>query len=46
MPKILTDENLQVICINAPKVSSDEDVEEADEVSVEPEIITEKNEEE
>lgn len=44
--KILTDENLQVICINAPKVSSDEDVEEADEVSVEPEIITEKNEEE
>ena len=34
--------------INAPKVidSSDEETEEADEVSTEPEVITEKNEEE
>jgi len=46
--KILSDENLQVISINAPKVidSSDEETEEADEVSTEPEVITEKNEEE
>jgi large subunit ribosomal protein L25 len=46
--KILSDENLQVISINAPKVidSSDEEIEEADETSAEPEVITEKNEEE
>ena len=46
--KILSDENLQVISINAPKVidSSDEETEEADEASTEPEVITEKNEEE
>ena len=46
--KILSDENLQVISINAPKVidSSDEEIEEADEASTEPEVITEKNEEE
>ena len=46
--KILTDENLQVICVNAPKVidSSDEEAEETNEVSAEPEVITEKNEEE
>ena len=46
--KILSDENLQVISINAPKVidSSDEETEEADEASAEPEVITEKNEEE
>tara|TARA_B100000963_G_C22385043_1_gene561854 strand:- start:107 stop:745 length:639 start_codon:yes stop_codon:yes gene_type:complete len=46
--KILTDENLQVICVNAPKVidSSDEEAEESNEVSAEPEVITEKNEEE
>lgn len=46
--KILSDENLQIISINAPKVidSSDEETEEADEVSTEPEVITEKNEEE
>ena len=44
--KILSDENLQVISINAPKVidSSDEETEEADEASTEPEVITEKNE--
>ena len=46
--KILSDENLQVISINAPKVidSSDEETEEVDEASTEPEVITEKNEEE
>tara|TARA_B100000927_G_C16469242_1_gene470878 strand:+ start:610 stop:1248 length:639 start_codon:yes stop_codon:yes gene_type:complete len=46
--KILTDENSQVISINAPKVidSGDEETEEADETSAEPEVITEKNEEE
>ena len=46
--KILSDENLQVISINAPKVidSSDEETEEAEEASTEPEVITEKNEEE
>ena len=46
--KILSDENLQVISINAPKVidSSDEETEEPDEASTEPEVITEKNEEE
>lgn len=46
--KILSDENLQIISINAPKVidSSDEETEEADEASTEPEVITEKNEEE
>lgn len=46
--KILSDENLQVVSINAPKVvdSSDEETEEADEASAEPEVITEKNEEE
>ena len=46
--KILTDENSQVISINAPKVidSGDEETEEADEASTEPEVITEKNEEE
>jgi len=46
--KILSDENLQVISINAPKVidSNDEETEEADEASTEPEVITEKNEEE
>ena len=47
--KILSDENLQVISINAPKLaidSSDEETEEVDEVSTEPEVITEKNEEE
>ena len=46
--KILSDENLQVISINAPKVidSSDEEIEEADETPAEPEVITEKNEEE
>ena len=46
--KILSDENLQVISINAPKVvdSSDEEIEEADEASAEPEVITEKKEEE
>ena len=46
--KILTDENSQVISINAPKVidSGDEETEEADEAPAEPEVITEKNEEE
>ena len=46
--KILTDENSQVISINAPKVidSGDEETEEANETSAEPEVITEKNEEE
>ena len=46
--KILTDENSQVISINAPKVidSGDEETEEADDTSAEPEVITEKNEEE
>ena len=46
--KILSDENLQVVSINAPKVidSSDDETEEVDEASAEPEVITEKNEEE
>ncbi len=46
--KILSDESLQVISINAPKVidSNDEEAEDADEVSTEPEVITEKNQEE